>query len=278
MVAEIANLPIALADCIVLGIMLIFVIVGLCTGFVRSVVKILSGILSLVLAFVLCKTLANVLASTFGLDEKLTTLFTGWLNVDPSVSGVDAITAQLQSMNLPQYITDLIVNALQSAGVSAATTFNETVPPLLAKIALVVGSFIILWILFKIIFLIIKGMLKFVDKIPIIRGINKLLGAVFGFLKGAVLILTALMLVSVFASAMPTAVMDEIDKSTVTKYCYENNIEGEIISGLLKDSKYLKFLTDSSSDKTSDQTSEQPSDQTSEDRSNSEDTSNSVGE
>lgn len=253
-----------IADCIFAVIMLIFIIVGICKGFLRSVVKMLSGIVSLVLAFLLCKTFASVLNSVFGLNGAFVDFYVKCFKVDDNVMGMTAITDKLATINIPQFVRDLIVNTLESLGISATTTFNSTVPPLLANISVAVISFLILWIIFKIIFAILGKFLKVIDKIPIIRGINKLLGAVLGVVKGAILVFTVLLLVSMFSAVMPQPVIDTINDSTVTKYCYENNWEGEIITYYLKDSKYLKnFFKDDEEKKEEDSTSESTSDSTS---------------
>ena len=87
------------------------------------------------------------------------------------------------------------------------------------------GVMLILFIGAKIALRLVKAIANLIAKLPIISQFNKLGGALYGILRGTLLIYAVLMVISVAGAINPKNVLHEnVSQSTLGKVMYENNV------------------------------------------------------
>ena len=224
-----------IADIVVLILLLIFTVSGAKKGFIAF----LFGLVTTIVAFILAMTLADNLVEwsggVFGLEGKLDKMLTKKLasikgfGVDISATG---IKEALAGVDLPDFIANSIIAEVGVEGVPQGTTLASLAG---AKIASLIVTFLagaIVFFLAKILLgLVCRVLSGIVSRIPLVGGVNRLLGAVAGFLKGGLIVCGVLAILSLFPSTGITAFFD---KTLFVGALYHNNpllsIVGWIIS------------------------------------------------
>ena len=86
------------------------------------------------------------------------------------------------------------------------------------------GVFIILLIATRVSIGLIKALTNFVSSLPIIKQSNKIGGAIYGLIRGLLIVHIALLIILFITETSPNNIVyEQIDKSIITKSMYENN-------------------------------------------------------
>jgi uncharacterized membrane protein required for colicin V production len=174
-------------DGLVVGIILVCAIIGIFKGLFSSVLGLISTALALVVSAFTAKFVSPILNNIFGLEK----LFT-----DKLASGGN--TLNLFGQNLP------------ASDVAKFCVWIITVILIFAIIKLVV-------------FVLAKLFEKITQNSPTMNKLNRILGCVFGFLKGVAFSLSLIALFSVVAEVpvIGTTIKDGIANTKVTSIVYE---------------------------------------------------------
>jgi uncharacterized membrane protein required for colicin V production len=174
-------------DGLVIGIILVCAIIGIFKGLFSSVLGLISTALALVVSAFTAKFVSPILNNIFGLEK----LFT-----DKLASGGD--TLNLFGQNLP------------ASDVAKFCVWIITVILIFAIIKLVV-------------FVLAKLFEKITQNSPTMNKLNRILGCVFGLLKGVAFSLSLIALFSVVAEVpvIGTTIKDGIANTKVTSIVYE---------------------------------------------------------
>lgn len=112
----------------------------------------------------------------------------------------------------------------------------DKLAPALTNIIFLAIAFVLLCIVIKLLFIIINKLYQaLLDKVYILKVLDKLLGAVYSGVKAMVLVIIGMAVVSWVASMnIPSAdvLQQQIEISTIGKWLVENNIIGQIFSRL----------------------------------------------
>jgi len=179
---------------IVLGaILIVFVVIGLWKGFFDSILGLISTAIAVVVGITCAKPA------------------TGFIN---------------KIINLPNWFEGLLGKAIADGEViklfgNNNLAFDKTQ---LANFLAVVATGIILFLITKIgIWLIAKLFDSVVESNTIGSGLNKLLGGIFGLLRGGVIVIVILLLCSVLSGVpvIGNKIQNEIDDTKFTHYVYK---------------------------------------------------------
>ena len=180
-------------DLIVACILLISFFVGVSLGFVRQFFSLVGGLLSIALAWAFCKPLSTMIADKV---PAVTETLEGWF-------------ADLTADKIPPFLKTLFESLMQE-GVSIQQLF--------AKWVLIVACFLIIFIIAKIAFSLLKKFFVFiVEHLALINGVDKLLGGVLNLIK----------MIVVLALVMVAINMIGID---ISKYLAPVTEEGEVVT------------------------------------------------
>ncbi|MFA5524992.1 MAG: CvpA family protein [Tissierellales bacterium] len=223
-------------DISIFAIIVINSLIGLKQGFVISVFSLAGLIISYFLARLYYPAIAQVIMKNQEIYDKLRGFVDKRLySIFEEKADVFEPTPLLEGMNLPRPLIDMISKSPQVSSYTSeiSTTAIDIMSEALTRIFIDIISLIIAFIIARLLLIIVVKVLNAFTELPLLNQFNKLLGLGFGLVKGAIIILVILAILTPFISVSPNGVVAEgVFNSTIGYYLYDNNI-------LLK---YLKEL------------------------------------
>ena len=224
----------AIIDIVVLILILVFAVVGVVQGFTKSFVSTFGGILSLILAGLLCSAMANFLETQFEWVSKLADKLGG---MTKSIFG-DIVDVQVGETNenllseagIALWLIKIIFSV--EGDLSPTTTINTIICPIFAYYVVAIISFIILYILFRILFVLLSKVIKDLYAFKLIEATDRILGLALGIFRGILFAHVALLLIN----ALPIGFFQQLSASLAnapfTNFINNINIFNVIIKGL----------------------------------------------
>lgn len=203
-------------DIVIIAILLIGVIVGVKKGFIDQLFALVGVIAVLVAALLLCKPIANALLTSdsgvifdrlsaflqekFGGWEYYTTTPIVWSDVETNKHIIDTA---LQMVGAPAFLIGFgVFNGLFKGFSAEATTLAEQLPQQLTALVNCAIAFVVLFIVLLIVLAVVKKFFKNIVQLPLIKQIDKFLGAVFALVKNLALIVVILTVISILSSVV----------------------------------------------------------------------------
>lgn len=203
-------------DIVLIALLLIAFTVGYKKGFVKSVWKIAALVITIALVMMLKTPAVNYLSGT-SLAETINTKVSETVSL-PQGGGVNIA----ESLNLPKFMQSEVNDQISSdpnTQISINDTVNSSLTSLFITIITCIGLFIIIRLILTAVFMIVSG----ITELPIIKGVNKLVGGLLAAVNILFIIFLALALVSMFAPA-DSKLFDAINNTYLVKYFYNYNI------------------------------------------------------
>ncbi len=224
-------------DAIVLAVVAVTVFLGYRRGFIRTIIQLVGCVVAFALALSLSATVSNYVYDEMlrdSLHEKIETVWN-----DTVVEGATAtITEQVDSVldSLPSFVTatldtDTLVEGIRGSvgntdtGTAVADYLvDEMLRPLVVAVLRFI-AFLVLYLLLMLVIRLLEKLLTPLIKLPLIRQTDGTLGAVIGFLKGAVFALVAVTIMQLIASGTTAGLFtqENLDKSIVAGWLAEIN-------------------------------------------------------
>jgi len=209
-------------------------------GFLLKIVEMASSIFGLIASLLLARPFSNVLDGWFG-DRIETRIRTHFMDQSPELSEnltEPNVRQALEDLSMPDFITKWIAESIDYE--AATQSVIDAITPMFKTMILIVIAFVSLFIGSMIVFFFLKILSRMVTRIPIIRQIDKVLGALFGLFKVAMVIFILLLLLS-FVLAIPSVneligdfvsvdMQLESDSFRLSKWLYNHNIFRFIIN------------------------------------------------
>ena len=142
----------------------------------------------------------------------------------------------IEALPIPEVLRNLLKenNTPEKYAELAVHTFTQYVPSYMANLILSIVSFVVSWIL-VISFLWLAVMtLDFIAELPVIHGINQILGLVLGFFQGLIIIWIAFLIITVFSHTnVGGQLMAMITESPILETLYDANILLNLLTDIL---------------------------------------------
>ena len=217
-----------LIDIIIIGVIVLFALVGFFRGFIRTLINFLSGTIADIAAIFLAKPVAGLLNSAFKVNVLLGNLLANPIgNYVASASipfGESGVTGDAIASYLSGSLSGIIKYIFGDLFSSTTVYANEE--ELVTALSIAIGTVITLIIGAIIVAILIKIAISVIAKIFIASngtrlfgGLDKILGLAIGLLKGAFLV-SILMLVTYALTSIPTI------NTIVENYLTTNSIFG----------------------------------------------------
>lgn len=192
-------------DLIIVAILAVSIFLGYKRGLITLAVKLCATIIALVVTLVLYKPVSNLVINTTSIDETIeNVIFEKANNVMEEQSGgeqANTIINEAKEGLLPDVARQLSINIVTG------------------------GVIIVLFIAIRIILRFITALANVVAKLPILKQFNEGGGALYGALRGILIIYVALMIINVFGQINPqNSLHKNIEESYIGKSMYNNNI------------------------------------------------------
>lgn len=211
-------------DIILIVLVLLFVILGIVKGFMKSLLSLFSGLVALVLAVVFAKPFAGLLQNWFSLGDFLGTQVVNTITL-PEISGQmlgSDIASALSSQN-SSFLINFCKNFIDANTYYTSETLFSTLSSSVGALLLVILSGIVLFLLIKIVVAILSKLIdKLTTKSKSIRGLDRVLGGGFGFVKVSLIIVVLLSLCYVLGSIIP---QDWLNTNQVLNFYYNISVK-----------------------------------------------------
>lgn len=222
-------------DAIIIVILVVFVAIGFWKGFIFSVLSLFSVFINFVLGLFLTKPISTLL-SRWGLESslakslttKLTSMHKGF---DVNMVGMNQkqinshISTTLKESDFPleSLFKSMLKVTPEKIEGKTTLTLNEILSKSLATFFTLIISFAIAFALIYLVLWLIGYLSKKANKIEGIRVIDRILGVVFGLIRGAITISTIFTILSFFKEdGIMQSVFEYIDSSSIGSWVYEN--------------------------------------------------------
>lgn len=238
-----------IGDVALIIVFLIFMLVGIRKGFLGLLVGFLGLFMIFIVAFLLYKPVSALLMNS-PLNATLTNSYQGVVakSVEGMSEGVkvlidnpikdltdEQLSLVLSELKLPDFLLSSISNLVKEALANTAVaesglTLKSVVVNGMVSMTISAISWIILLIISAIVMFILKRFVKIFNKIPIIGGINKFLGAVLNLVIGFCFVCLVMGLFTLLSASLPTEAVDYVNNTTLLGWFYNNNPIGYVFS------------------------------------------------
>lgn len=223
----------------VLAFLLIFLIVGFCRGFLRIIFTTFSLVITLVLVGIITPYAADYIENSTVVGPRLQKSIETYVTDHLGPAAESATAAQ------NKFIDSLPITVKMKADLKAGNTLGDYVDQgvnsfagyISVNLTTLIIKILCYVLLFIIIFLVIRLILRLsrvVNHIPILGGINRIFGAVFGLAEG-VLFLWIICMIIMMLSGTEFGIMCQkvIADSKVLTFICENNYLMNIVNSFL---------------------------------------------
>lgn len=199
-------------DIILLAVMALTVYISAKSGFFKTLFDLVVYVLAVTLARSFSVTLAQTAFDSFirkGAVSYLESSLQGIGSTDyvtQAQQAVEAIPEGLRGlMQILGYSDEVLISQISSADLGGSNLIETLMNTVVEPVGTALMQFI-LFVILAIVLLIVGRVLvfllnKIIRKLPVIKRLNTLLGGVIGLLKGGVIVVIAVSLISVIASA-----------------------------------------------------------------------------
>ena len=222
---------------VVVAFIVYHIIDGLRRGFIRKVVSAVSLIVTLVLVTYLTPQITTFIQDHTSLHENLQQKCSEiFLNAEYNEDVKTDQVLMIENMELPENIKEMLLenNNTESYDVLKVSGFHDYVGAYLANLIInalaYLLSFVIVWTAIRALLL----AMDVVTKLPILHGINKLLGGALGIVYGVVLIWIAFLLVTILCNGdLGRQFFALISENPFLLFLYNQNVIMKIVFGLM---------------------------------------------
>ena len=225
---------------IALIIVVIFLIVMAFNGYRRGGVRIILSMASLVLTILISAyftpTVSKILKEHTPIYDTIYEQMENFVEKKMDKGAEDEDLA-LMDLPLPKSLTGVLVenNNRDTYDVLGATTFGSYTAGSLSIILLNAISYIGIFIIVNIVFKIILVAADILSKLPIISGLNRLIGMILGIIQGTLILwVLCIALTAISGTLLGQQIFEMINASRFLTFIYDNNYIMAIITSVLK--------------------------------------------
>lgn len=200
-------------DIFVIALIALSMLLGYKKGLVNLAIKLMALFLSLLISVFLYNPIANFVINVTNIDETIENHI-----YDKVLSNMeeDKVNGEQKS-----YLGITVQQAKDGMMSEAARSLSINIVRL--------GVFIILLVGLRIGLNFVSALANLAVRMPMLRQFNQIGGAAYGLLRGLLVLLIALSILQIITETTPkNVVYEQVEKSYVTKFAYDNNIINKI--------------------------------------------------
>ena len=228
-------------------LLLLVIAVSVAFAVYRGSVASLLGLAACLVSLVIALYAGPLLASALGGNQGVTDLLTTYSDAGSQVGDYALATTQvntmseatleavIKSVHLPDSIERILHQNLAARVFTSAgmRTVNEYVTATIVSVLLEAGSFVIAFLLCCLALHMVINLISHVYDFPVLTHFDGLLAAVFGLLRGMLILYVLFLLVPLLRTIIPLDILDRyIDQSTLTPLFASDSFFTRIIGGM----------------------------------------------
>ena len=231
---------------IVLLIFLLFMIRGYRRGLIKSLASVISLAASVVLVSFVTPYVSQFLQEqtpvyTYVM-EKCQESFTVSMDETEEKKETEKTGSQMQKRAIEELpIPDMLQNLLIQNNTEkiyrelAVNSFNDYVPKFMANLIMNIISFVLTWVIVASFIWLAVMTLDVIANLPVIHGINQILGLVLGAVQALALVWIAFLVITIFSgTAIGKLLMEMIEKSFLLGKLYDGNVFLNFLQNTIK--------------------------------------------
>lgn len=216
---------------IVILFLAVFAAVGFKKGLLRILFTTFSFVIIIAASSLLTKPLAGLLKDHTFVGSSVSSRITEYVSEQTQAFETDIVVGAedslIDTLPLPGFLkTDLKTgNTLTHYVEMGVNSFSGYLSARLISIVMYAIAFILLMLLLSILFRLIVFILKIISKIPVIHGINRLFGGLFGLAEGLLILWCICIFIMIFSGTESgKTCTDIIAGSKVLTFIYDHNL------------------------------------------------------
>lgn len=193
-------------DIIIIVLILISTFLGYRKGLISLGIHLIAFVLALIISFILYRPIGNIIINTTQIDETIQeTIEKNVQTIEPNEENKNNITNQIIEITkgemLPQATKEISYNIVYGA------------------------TMIILFLILRVCLMLINCIANAIAKLPILDQVNKIGGAIYGVLRGVIIIYFALLIISLIIVVNPQNSLSKmVEETYLVKTMMNNNI------------------------------------------------------
>lgn len=193
-------------DIIIIVLILISTFLGYRKGLISLGIHLIAFVLALIISFILYRPIGNIIINTTQIDETIQeTIEKNVQTIEPNEENKNNITNQIIEITkgemLPQATKEISYNIVYGA------------------------TMIILFLILRVCLMLINCIANAIAKLPILDQVNKIGGAIYGVLRGVIIIYFALLIISLIIVVNPQNSLSKmVEETYLAKTMMNNNI------------------------------------------------------
>ena len=231
-----------LLDVIIIAIIAFSVFSGAVRGFTITFLRFASFFVSAFLAYIFYPVVARFLGSGFlsslsvyseGSEHIYNADLAGQLVSSLTPGQIDTV---IQNSSLPAPFDSVLHGNLTNQALASqnATTLGDYFDITVVNVLLGIISFILLFLLFRLILSIAINATNYVTRLPVLKQFNSLLGGALGLARGVLIVFAVFMLAPLIITILPgESITQYIDGSLLAPFFYNSNFLLSLIGGVL---------------------------------------------
>lgn len=233
-------------DVIIVAALVLFTLIGLKKGFIKSVLDLFSWLVCILVAVFLAKYVARLINHIYNFDAFIGNKIAHALVKHNNYFALPA--EQFSSAPMPNLgaLGTLTKAVFKNAANYGNATIAEVVGKSLGRISMIIISGILVFVLLRLILLLLNKLFKKITDIKILGWLNKLLGAAFGFIRAAAIVII-LNIVLCFLTLIPPVnksmgtlisehtVVEKVIYKTTDKVIKNKVVDGGLMQNWLSD-------------------------------------------
>jgi len=226
-------------DILILVVLGVSVIFGMHRGFISGVLSLAALIGAAALSFLFSGDLAAWLNGNETLVETLmyyTDAGSRVSNLDLSLLSVSQVSESalaqiLQSANLPSAFESAFISSIPSAngGMTIAQLLSQTI----VSVSISILSFLICFFVSYIAATFVIHLINYVFELPVLRHLDALIGGMFGFVRGVLLLFILFALVPIVLAIAPVPMIEELVAASRMAPMFDSQLILSILHGVI---------------------------------------------
>ncbi len=232
----------------VIAIIVITGVIGYYKGLIKTVLSMATIVVSLMLTSMIAPKVSEILCE----NETVYSSVYDALNDNLDLSEVtEALAAQagekldeaaqaeiLEKVGMPPVVKEIIIESgnLERFANENSDKFEGYLYSLLTDLIINASSYVVVFIVVSIILAVIASVLNIISKLPVLKSLNRMTGAMLGVVEGFVIVWLFFILVSVLpGNEFMEKCNEDIQDNVVLTYLYDNNIIMNVVSEYAKE-------------------------------------------
>lgn len=228
-------------------VLALFIIKGYRKGFVKTLASMISLVVSLILVSFATPYVTEFLETqtpvgTF-VKEKCAEVFIIEEKHHETVQEELSEKEIIEALPVPNILKNILEknNTKTTYQDLAVNSFNEYVPEFMAHLILNLISFVVTWILVSIFIWAVIMMLDVIAAIPVIHGVNQILGLGLGLVQGIIIVWIGMLVITIFCNTpVGKQLLNMIAEDTFLRGLYDSNLLLDFLQNAVK-SFSIKF-------------------------------------